>query len=484
MTLPKLDLLHRNRWHTLSNVPPARTLLDLLREDLRATDTKEGCASGDCGACTVVLGTGEHAHTVNSCIRMAHSAHGLQVTTASDLSANGQLHPAQQAMVDHHASQCGFCTPGFVMSLYDLYNRAQGHAVSREEAMEAISGNLCRCTGYRPILDAAMAMHLYPPPSKPLALPATTTASQRDPLDPHYALPTSLQQLLPLRARFANAHIMAGGTDAGLWVTQQHRQFDQVIDITRVSELQRIEQYPHHVAIGAAVSIHDAFAALAERRPAVHDFAHRFAGRPVRQSGTLGGNVANGSPIGDSMPLLIALGAQVVLMAWRKGRVVHRHVALEDYYLDYRKTVLAPDELLCWIVVPHPQPDEQLHCFKVSKRVEDDISSVCLVLNMQLQHHHVRELRIGVGGVAATPVRAVQTEAVLRGQDFSQANLTLAQTCLMQEFQPISDMRASAAYRRKLLGNLLQRAWLAHHSTGVLRLEDLAVDSLERKELP
>jgi xanthine dehydrogenase small subunit len=154
MTLPKIELIHRGRWHSVDNVPPARTLLDLLREDLRATDTKEGCASGDCGACTVVLGQGEHAHTVNSCIRMAHSAHGLQVTTASDLSANGELHPVQQAMVDHHGSQCGFCTPGFVMSLYDLYNRAQGQAVTREQAMEAISGNLCRCTGYRPILEA------------------------------------------------------------------------------------------------------------------------------------------------------------------------------------------------------------------------------------------------------------------------------------------------------------------------------------------
>ena len=484
MTLPSLVILHRKRWQTITNVPPARTLLDLLREDLRATDTKEGCASGDCGACTVVLGTGETAHTVNSCIRMAHSAHGLQVTTASDLSADGQLHPVQQAMVDHHASQCGFCTPGFVMSLYDLYNRAQGRAVSREEAMEAISGNLCRCTGYRPILQAAMAMHLYPPPKAVKTLAVSASVSQRDPLDPHYALPTTLRQVLPLRARFPTAHIMAGGTDAGLWVTQQHRQFEQVIDITRVAELQRIEQYPHHVAIGAAVSIHDAFAALAERRPAVHDFAHRFAGRPVRQSGTLGGNVANGSPIGDSMPLLIALGAQVVLMAWRKGRVVHRHIPLENYYWGYRKTVLAPDELLCWIVVPHPLPDEHLHCFKVSKRLEDDISSVCLVLNMQLKHKHVLDLRIGVGGVAATPVRAVQTETVLRGHDFSQANLALAQACLMQEFHPISDMRASAAYRRTLLGHLLERAWLAHHSTGVLRLEDLMVDAVQSKEFP
>jgi xanthine dehydrogenase small subunit len=420
-----------------------------------------------------VLGTGKEAHTVNSCIRMAHSAHGLQVTTASDLSASGPLHPVQQALVDHHASQCGFCTPGFVMSLFDLYNRAQGKAVSREEAMEAISGNLCRCTGYRPILDAAMAMHLYPPPQAAQHLPASATAAKRDPLNPHYALPTSLRQLLPLRARLPQAHIMAGGTDAGLWVTQQHRQFEQVIDITRVAELQRIEQYPHHIAIGAAVSIHDAFAALAERRPTVTTFAHRFAGRPVRQSGTLGGNVANGSPIGDSMPLLIALGAQVILMAWRGGRMVHRHVALEDYYLGYRKTVLAPDELLCWIVVPHPQPDEQLHCFKVSKRKEDDISSVCLVLNMHVSHGQIDQVRIGVGGVAATPARALQTESVLLGQAFNQASLAKAQDTLVQEFKPISDMRASADYRRLLLRNLLQRAWLLSVGQGLTQLEDL-----------
>ncbi len=473
MTLPKIELIHRGRWHSVDNVPPARTLLELLREDLRATDTKEGCASGDCGACTVVLGQGEHAHTVNSCIRMAHSAHGLQVTTASDLSAHGELHPVQQAMVDHHGSQCGFCTPGFVMSLYDLYNRARGQAVTREEAMEAISGNLCRCTGYRPILDAACAMHLYPRPKPHPAPPTSATASQRDPLDPHYALPTSLRQLLPLRARFPKAQIMAGGTDAGLWVTQQHRQFEQVIDITRVAELQQIEQHPHHIAIGAAVSLHDAFAALAERRPEVLTLAHRFAGRPVRQSGTLGGNVANGSPIGDSMPLLIALGAQVVLMAWRGGRMVHRHVPLEDYYLGYRQTVLAPDELLCWIVVPHPDAQEQLHCFKVSKREEDDISTVCLVLNLHMHQGQVRQARIGVGGVAATPVRALQTETVLRGHAFNEALLAKAQDCLAQEFNPISDMRASAAYRRLLLRHLLKRAWLQQQGQGLVDLHDL-----------
>ena len=472
MTLPTLELIHRGRWQTLNNVPPARTLLDLLREELRATDVKEGCAAGDCGACTVVLGQGDNSHTVNSCIRMAHSAHGLQVTTASDLSAHGHLHPVQQALVDHHASQCGFCTPGFVMSLYDLYQRAQGRAVTREEAMEAISGNLCRCTGYRPILDAACAMHLYPAP--PPALPAKNSpSSQRDPLNPHYALPERLRQLLSLRARYPQAQLMAGGTDAGLWVTQQHRQFEQVIDLTRVHELQQIETHAHHLAIGAAVSIDAAFAALAKRRPEVRAFAERFAGRPVRQSGTLGGNVANGSPIGDSMPLLIALGAHVVLMAWREGRVVHRHVALEDYYRGYRQTVLAADEVLCWIVVPHPQPGEWLGTYKVSKRKEDDISSVCMVLKLVQQDDHITQARIGVGGVAATPVRARQTEAVLQGRGFNEATLDAAKATLTHEFQPISDMRASADYRRLLLGQLLHRAWLQNRGHPLVQLEDL-----------
>lgn len=474
MTFPKLDVIHRHRLYSLTNVPPARTLLDVLREELRATDTKEGCASGDCGACTVVLSKpdGSHSHSVNSCIRMAHSAHGLKVITAADLSANGKLHPVQQAMVDHHASQCGFCTPGFVMSLYDLYQRADGRAVTREEAMEAISGNLCRCTGYRPIIDAALAMHTYPRPSATTALPRHTDT--RDSLDPHYALPDSLAQLLPLRARFPKAQLMAGGTDAGLWVTQQHRRFEQVIDLTRVSELLRIEHYPYHLAIGAAVSLHDAFTALAKQRPTIEHFAERFAGRPVRQSGTLGGNIANGSPIGDSMPLLIALGAQVVLMSIRKGCMVSRHIALENFYLGYKRTALAVDEVLCWIVVPHPLPTEWLGVYKVSKRVEDDISAVCLALQLHIEQGVVQTVRIGAGGVAATPARAVKTEAVFHGRAWNKASIQQAQAEIDKEFSPISDMRASAAYRQLVLRQLLQRAWLEQQGRSMVQLDDLS----------
>jgi xanthine dehydrogenase small subunit len=247
-----------------------------------------------------------------------------------------------------------------------------------------------------------------------------------------------------------------------------------VIDLTRVNELLRIETYPNHLAIGAAVNLHDAFAALAQERPSVAHFAERFAGRPVRQSGTLGGNVANGSPIGDSMPLLIALGAQVVLMAERKGRVVSRHLPLEHFYIGYRQTALQADEVLCWIVVPKPLAGEQLVHYKVSKRWEDDISAVCLAMQYHLNNGVVPSVRIAAGGVAATPVRAHQTEAVLAGQVWNASAIAKAQDSMDQEFSPISDMRASASYRRLVLRQLLQRAWLQQQGHPMTQLEDLA----------
>jgi xanthine dehydrogenase small subunit len=244
-----------------------------------------------------------------------------------------------------------------------------------------------------------------------------------------------------------------------------------------VSELRRTERYPHHIAIGAAVNLQDAFEALTAHRPVIGPFGERFAGWPVRQSGTLGGNVANGSPIGDSMPLLIALGAQVVLMAWRQvrgqGRAVHRHVPLEQFYTGYRQTLLATDEVLAWIVVPRPAPGEWLGAYKVSKRQEDDISAVCLAVQLHLHDGHITAARIGAGGVAATPARAVQTEAVLVGQPWNEATLQRAQAAIQQEFSPLSDLRASADYRRQILGQLLRRAWLESTGHRTVRLEDL-----------
>jgi xanthine dehydrogenase small subunit len=296
-----------------------------------------------------------------------------------------------------------------------------------------------------------------------------------------YELPRSLPTLLQARAARPQAQLIAGATDAGLWITQGLKAMPQVIDLTRVAELRHIETYPQHIAIGAAVPLQQAFDALACERPAIAPFAARFAGWPIRQSGTLGGNVANGSPIGDSMPLLIALGAQVVLMAWRRGRMVHRHVPLEDFYIGYRQSLLQPDEVLAWIVVPRPTPGSWLGVYKVSKRHEDDISAVCLAVQLQwadAPHSsaapRIAQARIGAGGVAAVPARARQTEAALRGADWSDGTLVQAQAAIAQEFAPISDLRASGHYRRTVLQQLLRRAWLESTGHNAVNLEALA----------
>jgi xanthine dehydrogenase small subunit len=484
-----IRFVRRGEIVSLANVPPDRTLLEVLREDLACTGTKEGCGEGDCGACTVVLGEMEAGRlryrAINSCIRLAHSVDGMALWTVEDLAGDdGTLHPAQQAMVDCHGSQCGFCTPGFVMSLFGMY---QNHVVptlgaarpsalepaviTRELAQEELSGNLCRCTGYRPILDAARRMGDLPP----VRVDEQAVMAQLRELAPspgsHYLSPRTLKDLLAARAAHPQAQIVAGCTDVGLWVTKMHMQFAQVLDVTRVAELRKVESYPHHIAIGAAVTLSDAFAALVADRPQLKTFANRFAGLPVRNSGTLGGNVANGSPIGDSMPLLIALGANVVLMSMRHGKVNHRELPLEKLYTGYRKNVMAADEVLAWIKVPRPLKGEMLKAYKISKRYDDDISAVCLVVSLNIDNGKVLAASIGAGGVSATPVRATQAEAALLGQAWTAATAQQGAAALRAQFQPISDMRASAAYRSEVLGNLMQRFWLESQGLQHINLE-------------
>jgi xanthine dehydrogenase small subunit len=481
-----IRFIRRGELVALGNVPPDRTLLEVLREDLGATGTKEGCGEGDCGACTVVLGEERdgrlHYRAVNSCIQLAHSVDGRALWTVEDLAADdGTLHPAQEAMVQCHGSQCGFCTPGFVMSLFGMYQNhvCRGRPISRELAQEELSGNLCRCTGYRPILDAARKMAELPKAPVDEAAVLRLLPQTRHPRgggDPElpYLAPETLQDLLATRAAHPTAQIVAGCTDVGLWITKQHRRFDQLLDVTRARELRRIEDYENHIAIGAAVTLTDAFAALVAQRPQLKTFASRFAGLPVRNAGTLGGNVANGSPIGDSMPLLIALGAQVVLMK-QDG---HRHLPLEAFYTGYRRNVLAPDEVLAWILVPKPRPDEFLRAYKISKRFDDDISAVCLVVRMELEGDRVKDIAIGAGGVAATPVRAPQAEAFLAGRDWTADTATQAGEVLRAEFQPISDMRAGADYRRAVLGNLMRRFWRESQGETAINLEQFTLREL------
>ncbi|AVO50219.1 xanthine dehydrogenase small subunit [Melaminivora suipulveris] len=505
MTTTRLiRFIRRGQRVQLAHVAPDRTLLEVLREDLAATGTKEGCGEGDCGACTVVLGSERdgrmHYEAVNACIRLAHSIDGMALWTVEDLTADpliqpagdaagGDLHPAQQALVDCHGTQCGFCTPGFAMSMFGMYQNhvCRGQAITREMAVRELSGNLCRCTGYRPILDAAQQMQELPAMRVDEAallqhLKQLALDTQRPEADSTYDAPTTLQALLAARAAHPQAQVVAGCTDVGLWVTKGHRRFERVLDVTRAQELRAVREDGGLLTIGAAVTLTDAYAALVAHWPQLARFAERFAGLPVRNSGTLGGNVANGSPIGDSMPLLIALGAQVELASTRGSR----RLPLEDLYTGYRTSVMAADELLTFIHVPLPVAGQLLAAYKVSKRFDDDISAVCLVLNLHVDAGRVAQARIGAGGVAAVPARARQAEAALAGQPWGEAAAAAAGQALQAEFSPISDMRASSAYRRELLAALPLRLWRESRqgTPQALTLHELSPLTLSEEALP
>ena len=458
---------HQGQLVELDGCPPTRTVLEWLREDAHCTGTKEGCAEGDCGACTVVLGElddegGLALQPVNACIQFVPTLDGKALFTVEDLRQAGTLHPVQQAMVDCHGSQCGFCTPGFVMSLWACYERHQtAHTVpSRQQLADDLSGNLCRCTGYRPILDAGQRM--FEPAAVPLARAPVVAALQALRADPPlqlgaaYAAPRTLEDFAALRAARPQAQILAGSTDMGLWVTKQFRELPELIYIGGVKELQRVDVLDGTLHIGAAASLESAWQALATHWPPLRDLWLRFASLPIRAAGTLGGNVANGSPIGDSAPVLMALDATIVL---RRGDQL-RQLPLADFYTGYLRNRLEPGEFVQALTVPLPQAAEQVRAYKVSKRFDCDISAVCAGFAIALDGDVVTDLRWAFGGMAATVQRAAAAEAAVRGQSWSQSTAHAAMAALAQDFTPLSDARASAAYRLQVAQNLIQRFWL------------------------
>jgi xanthine dehydrogenase small subunit len=435
------------------------TLLQYLRGPLGRRGTKEGCAEGDCGACTVVVGeaVGDTVRyrAVNSCIRFVATFDGKEVVTVESLAApDGTLHPVQQAMVESHASQCGFCTPGFVMSLFALW--LERESVTREEAVAALDGNLCRCTGYRPIIDAALKMHSLGAPSHWPRGSRPATALPRDPRPvrmPGYFAPRSVDELAEAFEAAPGSLLLAGGTDVGLWVTKHLRELPPIIYLGDVAELGTTTEAHGALEIGAAVTLTDGYAALVAHYPMLAELAERFGSPPVRHAGTLCGNVANGSPIGDSMPVLIALGAEVVLRRGPEERVL----PLEALYLDYRKHAMRPGEFVRAVRVPLPRAGRHVATYKVSKRYAQDISAVCGAFAVTLQQGRVGEARIAFGGMAATPKRAAAAEAALTGQPWNPETVRAAVAALQRDFAPIGDMRASAAYRQRMAGALLER---------------------------
>lgn len=474
--------------HEVANSAPTTTVLNYLRENLQRTGTKEGCAEGDCGACTVVVAERGaqrvRFRSINSCIQFLPTLNGKALYTVESLKkvSNNGLHPVQQAMVDCHGSQCGFCTPGFVMSLFALYrNNAKP---TRAQIDDALSGNLCRCTGYQPIIRAALRMHDYgqdlvdekelghrleeirPGASLELSVRNSTRIGVSD--DSHvgardmYFAPASLSELADLLLRYPDATILAGGTDVGLWVTKEYRELPLIIYIGQVSELDYIDESETRLEIGAVVSLTDAFAVLGKHYPDLFEIMRRFASPPIRNVGTLCGNIANGSPIGDTMPALISLGAVLVL---RRGAMI-RELPLDEFYLDYRKTALQDSEFVQAVQIPlRHGPGDHFRSYKIAKRYDQDISAVCGAYFLRLESDVVADTRICYGGMAAIPQRARHCEAALHGRNWSEATVEAAIKAMDEDYQPLTDMRATSGYRRRVAGNLLKRFYL--ETTGV-----------------
>lgn len=419
---------------------PTRTLLDWLREDRGLCGTKEGCNEGDCGACTVMVTDESGSRALNSCILFLPQLHGKAVRTVEGLSGpDGALHPVQQAMVDHHGSQCGFCTPGFIVSM------AVAHKEGATDHDDRLAGNLCRCTGYAPIIRAAEAAEAAPVPAW-MTEDLRPVAGAKAP----YA-PASSDELAAWYLAHPDATLIAGATDVGLWVTKMLMDLPEVAFLHACKDLQRIEKKGATIRIGAGVTIQRLRSALSSSHPTFAELLRRFASEQVRGAATIGGNIANGSPIGDAPPALIAMGARLHL---RKGDA-RREIALEDFFLDYRKQDRAKGEFVEAVTIPAKAPD--LACYKLSKRFDQDISAVCGCFNVTLRAGRVEEARIAFGGMAGIPKRAAHVEAALQGQPWTEETVRAALSAFARDFTPMTDMRASADYRQEGARNMLLR---------------------------
>jgi len=476
MTSNIVKFIYRNKIVEINNPDPNETILNYVRTKLKKTGTKEGCAEGGCGACTVVLGelkkNNINYKAINSCIAFVPSLEGKQLILVEDLISKDELHPVQKAMVNYHGSQCGFCTPGFVMSLFSMFKK---YSKFKDDVIkDSIAGNLCRCTGYQPIIKAAKSLknknkidHFSKNQKRTINLlkkiSNKSIAIYRK--DKKYFAPRYVQELKKILKKNINADFLSGGTDLSLSVTKERKDISSVIYMNSINELNFIRKNKKFIEIGASTPLIEFESQIIKHYPDFKDILERYGSVQIRNVATIAGNIATASPIGDMLPLLLSLNAQIVISNSTNDKILY----LNDFFIDYRKTKLNNSQFIKLIKIPLHR-NNIFKAYKISKRIDDDISAVCASFNLNIKNNIIKSVSIAYGGMAAIPKRALLCETSLLNKELSEKNINLAQQSLEKDFNPIDDMRASSKYRMKVAKNLLIKCFQEIKNKKLIRI--------------
>ena len=479
MSSSVVKFIHNNKIMEVQDVDPNETLLNYIREKLNKTGTKEGCAEGGCGACTVVLGYLKNNkifyQSVNACIVFLPTIHGKQLILVEDLvGKDGSLHPVQKSMVNFHGSQCGFCTPGFVMSLFSMYKNFS--SFNKKIIKNSIAGNLCRCTGYQPIINAAKSLNnknkvdqFYQTKNETIKLLKIINKKNNsltiNRIDKKYFAPQTINELKILLKKYPKSKILSGGTDLSLIVTKERKTINSIIYINSIKELNYIKKNKKYIEIGATTPLIEFESEIIKHYPDFKDILERYGSVQIRNVATIAGNIATASPIGDTLPLLLALNAKIVISNSKNDKILY----LKDFFINYRKTKLKNGQFIKLIKIPLLK-DNIFKAYKISKRIDDDISAVCASFNLNIKNNIIVSISIAYGGMAAIPKKALQCEKSLLNKDLSEKNINIAQKFLEKDFNPIDDMRASSQYRMKIAKNLLFKCFHEIKNNKLIRI--------------
>ena len=479
MSSSVVKFLHNNRIMEIQDVDPNETLLNYIREKLNKTGTKEGCAEGGCGACTIVLGCLKNKkiiyQAVNACIMFLPTIHGKQLILVEDLvDKNGSLHPVQKSMVNFHGSQCGFCTPGFIMSLFSMFKNHS--SFDNNIINNSIAGNLCRCTGYQPIINAAKSLNsknkvdqFSQTKNKTISLLKKINKKNNslsiNKIDKKYFAPQTIKELKFLLKKYPGSKILSGGTDLSLIVTKERKTINSIIYINSINELNFIRKNKKFIEIGASTPLIEFESQIIKHYPDFKDILERYGSVQIRNVATIAGNIATASPIGDMLPLLLSLNAQIVISNSTNDKILY----LNDFFIDYRKTKLNNSQFIKLIKIPLHR-NNIFKAYKISKRIDDDISAVCASFNLNIKNNIIKSVSIAYGGMAAIPKRALLCEKSLLNKELSEKNINLAQQSLEKDFNPIDDMRASSKYRMKVAKNLLFKCFQEIKNKKLIRI--------------